>query len=234
MVNFALIFIYMTEMEKYRIFDNELGKLNERVVRMSQLVYEQVSNSVTALNECNQELAVVVIETDHKVDKLDVKIDKLCQKIFALQQPVATDLRYIISALKINNDLERIGDHAVNISKRIESMCGYQNFTKELGVNEIADKVVMLSKDVNQLIKTHQSILASDIFHNAKSIKDSCQKISEKIIEEMMQQNEVIVVATNIMIIVNLLERIAAYSTNIAESILFVIDGKIIKHQKNS
>lgn len=224
----------MTEMEKYRIFDNELEKLVERVLKMSNLVQEQVSNAIIALNNCDFELAIHVIENDHKVDKLDVKIDKLCQKIFALQQPVATDLRYIISSLKINNDLERIGDHAVNIAKRIESMCGYSSFSNELGVNEIANQVVMLTKDVDQLIKTHQPILANDIFQNARTIKDSCHKISEKIIEEMMQQKEVIVVATNIMIIVNLLERIAAYSTNIAESIIFVIDGKIVKHKKKT
>lgn len=222
----------MTEMEKYRVFDNELEKLTERVIKMSNLVLEQLSNSVLALNNCDLELAKQVIDTDHKVDKLDVKIDKLCQKIFALQQPVATDLRYIISALKINNDLERIGDHAVNISKRIDSLCDYTNFSKELGVTEVANQVVMLYKDVDQLIKSHQTILADDIFLNARKIKDTCHKISENIIEEMMLQKEVIVVATNIMIIVNLIERIAAYSTNVAESIMFVAEGKIIKHQK--
>ncbi len=224
----------MTEMEKHRIFDNELEKLNYRVVKMSHLVEEQVSNAVLALNTCNVELAKQVIDTDHKVDKQDVKIDKLCQKIFALQQPVATDLRYIISSLKINNDLERIGDHAVNIAKRIDTLCEFTNFSKELGLDEVANQTVMLYKDVDQLIKTHNLILATDIFLNAKVIKQSCQQISEKIIEEMMQQKEIIVVATNIMIIVNLIERIAAYSTNVAESIIFVVEGKIVKHRKKT
>ena len=219
-------------MEKYRIFDNELGKLTERVVKMSHLVEEQISNAVLALNNYDIELAKLVIENDNKVDKLDVKIDKLCQKIFALQQPVATDLRYIISSLKINNDLERIGDHAVNIAKRIDALSDYTNFSKEFGVDEVANKTVLLYKDVDQLIRTHNLILASDIFQNAFAIKERCHQISEKIIEEMMLQKEVIVVATNIMIIVNLIERIASYSTNVAESIIFVVDGKIVKHQK--
>ncbi len=219
-------------MEKYRIFDNELEKLTERVVKMSHLVEEQVSNAVLALNNYDIELAKHVIENDNKVDKLDVKIDKLCQKIFALQQPVATDLRYIISSLKINNDLERIGDHAVNIAKRIDALCDYTDFSKEFGVDKVANQAVMLYKDVDQLIKTHNLILATDIFQNANLIKESCHKISDKIIEEMMLQKEVIVVATNIMIIVNLIERIASYSTNVAESIIFVVEGKIVKHQK--
>ena len=221
-------------MEKYRIFDNELEKLTERVVRMSHLVEEQISNAILALNNYDIELAKQVIENDNKVDKLDVKIDKLCQKIFALQQPVATDLRYIISSLKINNDLERIGDHAVNIAKRIDALSDYTNFSKEFGVDEVANKTVLLYKDVDQLIKTHNLVLASDIFQNAIIIKDNCHKISEKIIEEMMQQKEVIVVATNIMIIVNLIERIASYSTNVAESIIFVVEGKIVKHQNKN
>jgi phosphate transport system protein len=224
----------MTEMEKYRIFDNELEKLTERVRKMSHLVEEQVSNAILALNSCDMVLAQDVIEKDNKVDKLDVKIDKLCQKIFALQQPVATDLRYIISSLKINNDLERIGDHAVNIAKRIDGVCDYTYLSKELGIDVVANKTVMMYKDVDQLIKTHNMVLAADIFKNATEIKENCHQISEKIIEEMMKQKEIIVVATNIMIIVNLLERIAAYSTNIAESITFVVEGIIIKHQKKT
>ncbi len=224
----------MSEMEKLRIFDNELKKLNERVINMSHLVEEQVSNAILALNTCDMKLAKQVIENDNMVDKLDIKIDKLCQNIFALQQPVATDLRYIISSLKINNDLERIGDHAVNIAKRIEPFCNYMSFSKKFGIDELANTAVSLYKDVDQLIKTHQLVLANDIFHNALIIKDNCHKASEKIIEEMMHQSEVIVVATNLMIIINLIERIASYSTNVAEAIIFVVEGKIVKHQKRN
>ena len=89
-----------------RHFEEEPEKLKKRLLKMGNLVYDQVHNSLEALLTCNIELAQSVVDKDNKVDKLDVKIDKLCQRIFALTQPVATDLRLIMSALKMNNDLE--------------------------------------------------------------------------------------------------------------------------------
>ena len=91
-------------MEQHRIFDNELEKLSRKVTQMCELVNQQVDNTLHALLNCDNVLANQIIENDVLVDKLDVKIDKLCQNIFALQQPVATDLRFILSSLKINND----------------------------------------------------------------------------------------------------------------------------------
>src|SRR5512142_2177617 len=103
-----------------RHFEQELEKLNRRVLKMGNLVAEQVSQSLEALMTGNAKLAKTIIDNDQEVDELDVKIDKLCQRIFALTQPVATDLRFIMSALKMNNDLERMGDHAVEIASKIE------------------------------------------------------------------------------------------------------------------
>lgn len=222
----------MTEMDKHRIFDNELDRLVDRVCSMSRLVDNQLGNAIEAFNTCNPEMAKHVIENDNKVDTLDIKIDKLCQNIFALQQPVATDLRFIISSLKMNNDLERIGDHAVNIAKRVDEFSNYLEFSKWFGLDQVARHVIQLYQKVNDLIHHRQMDLAVQVFHDAALIKDSCHKISERIIEEMMHKSEVIVVATNLMIVLNLLERVASYSTNIAESVAFIIDGKIIKHQK--
>lgn len=224
----------MTDMEKHRIFDTQLEKLTHRVVKMSHLVKDQIENTILAMENCDLELANQVIENDRLVDKLDVKIDKLCLKIFALQQPVASDLRFIMSSLKINNDLERIGDHAVNIAKRIHSMSGHPHLLKDYGVTDVADQVNILFKIVDKLVETRNPILSNDIFHDAKIIKERCQLISERMIQEMMHQKEVIVVATNIMIIANLFERIAAYSTNIAEAMVFVAEGKIIKHKNRA
>ena len=109
-----------------RIFDSELEKLSKKVIQMCTQVNQQVNDALIALKEYDLKLAKQVVKNDNETDTLDVKIDRLCQKIFALQQPVASDLRYILSALKINNDLERVGDHAVNIAKRIEPLEDYR------------------------------------------------------------------------------------------------------------
>lgn len=201
---------------------------------MCSQVNEQVNDALSALREYDLKLAKKVIQDDIEINTLDVKIDKLCQKIFALQQPVASDLRYIISALKINNDLERIGDHAVNIARRIAPLEDYRQLISALEVDKVGEETSLLFADVLNLVKTHDLKFCREIYQRSAVLKEGCEVIAEKILEEMMHQSEVVVVASNILIIVNLIERIASYSNNIAESITFVVDGEIVKHRKNS
>jgi phosphate transport system protein len=219
-------------MENYRIFDSELEKLANKVIQMVSQVNQQLVDMTIALKTSDLPLARKVINNDEFINNLDVKIDKLCQKIFALQQPVASDLRYIIAALKINNDLERIGDHAVNIAKRIEPLQDYTSLIEDLNINLIGDKTLALFADVIELVKTHDLTFAVKIFNKAEIIKDECEDIASKILGEMMHQSEVVVVAANILIIINLFERISSYSTNVAESITFVVEGEIVKHKR--
>jgi len=201
---------------------------------MCSQVNQQVNDALTALKEYDLKLAKKVINNDNEIDTLDVKIDKLCQKIFALQQPVASDLRYILSALKINNDLERIGDHAVNIAKRIEPLEDYRQLVSDLGIENVGKETTLLFSDVLNLVKTHDLKYCQEIYPRTASLKEDCHVIASEILNEMMQKSEVVVVASNILIIVNLIERIASYSNNIAESITFVVEGEIVKHRKNS
>ena len=215
-----------------RHFEQELGKLNKRLLKMGNLVYDQVHNSLEALLTCNIELAQQVVDKDNKVDKLDVKIDKLCQRIFALTQPVATDLRLIMSALKMNNDLERLGDLAVNISAKVEGVSDYNEILTELHVDELANMADLIVKDVINILNSRNTTFVKDIFTSASAIEQKVQSISARILDEMMHKTEVIVVATNLMIILTQIDRIAGYSTNIAESIVFIVDGKMIKHKK--
>jgi len=221
-------------MENYRIFDSELEKLTHKVIQMCSQVNQQLIDVIKALKTSDIALARTVISNDEFINNLDVKIDKLCQKIFALQQPVASDLRYIISALKINNDLERVGDHAVNIAKRIEPLQDYKQLVEDFGIDIIGEKTTILFSDVVELVKTHDLTYAIKIMNQAETIKEECEDISTRILGEMMHQSEVVVVAANILIINNLLERITSYSTNIAESISFVVNGEIVKHKKHN
>lgn len=214
-----------------RHFEQELEKLNKRILKMGNLVYDQIHNSLEALLTGNLELAQQVVGLDNKVDKLDVKIDKLCQRIFALTQPVATDLRLIMSALKMNNDLERLGDLAVNISTKIEGVSEYREILTKLQVDELANMADLIVKDVVTILQTRNTTFVKDIFISANAIQDKIEYVSARILDEMMQKTEVIVMATNLMIILTQIDRIAGYSTNIAESIVFIVDGKMIKHK---
>jgi phosphate transport system protein len=214
-----------------RHFEMELEKLKKRILKMGNLVLEQVHNALEALLTCDNDLAQQVIDSDNKVDKLDVKIDKLCQRIFALQQPVATDLRLIMSALKMNNDLERLGDLAVSISSKIEGISEHQEILAELHVDELANMADLIVKDVITILNTRNVAFVKDIFTSASAIEEKVQAVSGRILDEMMHKTEVIVVATNLLIILTQIDRIAGYSTNIAESVVFIVEGRMIKHK---
>jgi phosphate transport system protein len=221
-------------MENQRIFDFELNKLNQKVIQMCSRVNQQVSDAITALKENDLSLAKEVIVRDYDINTLDVKIDKLCQKIFALQQPVASDLRFIMSALKINNDLERMGDHAVSIAKRVTALEDFPQMISGLGVDKVGDQLVLLSADMLDLVSTHSLNRNNEIYQRVTQIKEECKAISEDILMEMLQKSDVVVIAANILGILNHMERIAGYSSNIAESITFVVEGEIVKHRNSS
>ena len=217
-----------------RHFELELEKLNKRLIKMGNLVAEQVHNVFDALLKSDTELAHLIIEKDSKVDKLDNKIDKLCQRLFALTQPVATDLRLIMSALRINNDLERMGDHAVSIAQKIEGISDYKEIVTELKIDEIVNMTDMIVNDVINILSTKNVAFVKDIFDLASAIDEKVQTATARIMEEMMHKTDVIVVATNLIIILTNIERLAGYSTNIAESIVFIVDGRIMKHKKKT
>ena len=215
-----------------RHFELELEKLNHRLLKMGTLVAAQVHNALQAMLDGNSALAGEIIAFDQKVDKLDVKIDKLCQRIFALTQPVATDLRLIMSALRMNNDLERMGDHAVSIARRVEGVSEYREILTELKIDEVVNMTDLLVNDVINILHTRNTTFVKDIFLLAQSIMERTEAVSARIIEEMMHKTEVIVVATQLIQVLAAIDRLAAYSTNIAESVVFIVDGKMIKHKK--
>ena len=213
-----------------RHFEQELDKLNRRILKMGGLVSEQVKKAMTALVRCDVQLAEEIIEGDIRLDKLDVKIDKLCQRIFVLTQPVATDLRLIMSALKMNNDLERMGDLAVSIARKIEGIHGSAEIIAGGQIDELAKMTGMIVNDVINVLHSRNIAVVNDIFADARIIKDKTRILSEKIIDRMKQEPELIPGATCLIIILTHIGRLADYTTNIAESVIFLVDGRIVKH----
>ncbi len=214
-----------------RLLDEHLDKLKTRIIKMCSLVDEQVNFAIRSVEEENLELAGTVIELDKKVNKFDVKIDKICQKIFALSQPVAMDLRYIMSSLTINSNLERIGDIAVNISENILLIKKKPSF---YGQTKIAE----MFKIVQQMLK---NAIDSFIGENAELAKKVI--LSDDIIDKMNAENHVILKeimkkssdniepAVALLVISRELERLADHTTNIAEDVFFIVEAQMIKHK---
>ena len=131
-----------------RQFEIQIEKLKTRLIKMCSLVDEQVESALKAIDEEDTELADMVIERDTKVDKYDVKIEKICQKIFALSQPVAMDLRLIMSALTIDTNLERIGDLAVNLAEGVKEFKTKPDFYERTRIKEMS----LISRDRKSVV----------------------------------------------------------------------------------
>lgn len=217
----------------HRSFEDDLDKLRTRVIRMGSIVEEQVEFAFRALIEGNTELAKLVMERDEKVDKLDMKIDKQCQKIFALHQPVASDLRLLLVALKINNELERIGDLAFNIARHSLAIENPQELVERIGMQRITQGVyTMVKSSLDAFINSDPS-LAMHIMRTDSQIDALERDISATMIGMMKSDVALIEPGVQVIIILRNLERMADQSTNIAENVIFLVDAKLVRHVDN-
>lgn len=212
-------------------FEIQLGKLRTRLFKMCSLVDEQVQFALRAFEEEDVSLAEMVIERDKKVDKYDVKIEKICQKLFALNQPVAMDLRLIMSAMTINTNLERIGDIAVNIAEsfiRIKKKPAYLEKTK---INEMAALVKeMLRNAIDSFIQNDPK-LAEKVIRTDDEL-DAFNAENHKILIEIMKEDkESIDSAIAFLVTSREMERIGDHATNIAEDVFFIVEAELIKHK---
>ena len=213
-------------------FEIELEKLKNIIIKIGALAESQVSESVKALLSEPIE-GKEVKKTENKIDKLDVKIDEICQSIFALQQPVASDLRFIMAAMQISNEIERIGDLAVSIIGRSKNIKDKHDLIAKFEIAEIARQIEVVTIKTNQCFVTRDENTIGEIFILNKTIKNKCDDAIHDIISEMKTNSKTVVSGTNLVIVLKHLERISEHSSNIAEYVHFMINAKIIKHEKH-
>ncbi|HCA43256.1 MAG TPA: phosphate transport system regulatory protein PhoU [Bacteroidetes bacterium] len=217
----------------YNYLEEELDQLRTRIIKMSSLVEEQIEFAFRGLFEANLELANLVKERDDKVDKFDVKIDKHCQRIFALTQPVAVDLRLIMSALKINNDLERMGDIAVNIAERIEPLMNNIDLLKKVKIDDMSTLVQTIVKSSIDSFVNNDPELALEIIKLDNKVDDMDHQIFDLLINIMENDKTLIRPCSHAITLLRNIERLSDHATNIAEDVYFLTDAKIIKHRKD-
>ena len=214
-----------------RVIDEYIEKLKTRVIKMCSLVDEQVQSAIRSVEEENLELAQQVIERDNKVDKYDNKIDKICQKIFALTQPVAMDLRLIMSSLTINNNLERIGDIAVNIAEYIKMIGKKPSFFKQTNLEEMFILTKKMLKDSIDAYIAGDEKLAKSVIESDDKL-DQLNFDNHKILIEVMKQNtDNIEPGIALLVMSRQLERLGDHCTNIAEDVFFIVEARLVKHK---
>lgn len=214
-----------------RRLDQQIEKLKTRLIKMCSLVDEQVEFAIKSVEESNMELAQIVIERDDKVDKYDVKIEKVCQKLFALNQPVAMDLRLIMSALTINHNLERMGDLAANIATDAAFLKDKPKFFEELGFKEIASiSREMVRSSIDSFIENNPK-LAEKVIGMDDGL-DNLTRTKYKLLVEIMKRDpNNIDAALKFYSIFHDLERLGDHATNIAEDVFFIVEAQLIKHR---
>ena len=213
-----------------RHFTEELESLKAHLVKMSGMAEDGVRLAVDALLERDEEKAKLVIEMDQDIDDLELEIDDAAINLLALQQPMAHDLRFITSATKISNDLERVGDHAVNIAEALRYLLASHPFPILPEFEEMARIAAdMLSEALDAFIKA-DSVLAREVVNMDDRVDDLHDNNFRVLLTHMMEDPRKITAGMDLLLVSGNLERIADLATNIAEEVVFFVEGRTIKH----
>jgi phosphate transport system protein len=211
-------------------FQREIDKLKQQILGMSAEVEEAVSDAVRAVETRDIELAKSVLEQENQTNAHEVDVEEECLKILALHQPVAADLRYLIAVLKINHDLERIGDLAVHIAQGSLLLCEMPPVDIPLQLGEMAAKSQQMLRRVLDAF-VNVDIAAAREIRLADSELDALNRaMVVRLKSEMTRSPALLEPLLKLMHIARHLERIGDHATNIAEDLIYLIEGKIVRH----
>jgi len=208
----------------------ELEQLKEMVVKMAALVEAAIKKSVEALVERESGLAREVINEDLKINTYDVDIDEECIRLLALKQPMGKDLRFITTAMKITTDLERIADNAVNIAERAIELSEEPQLKPYVDIPRMSRIVQRMVVDAIDAFINEDKITAREVIIRDDEVDDINAGIWEELMAIMIRQPDTISRAVKVTYISKYIERIGDHATNIAETIIYMVDGRIIRH----
>ena len=215
-----------------KIFQREIDRLKKEILVLSAIVEESVQNAVRAIASRDSKLAQKVIETDSEIDQMEVDLEESCLKVLALHQPVAIDLRFIVTVLKINNDLERIGDLAVNIAQRAGFLALRPKVNIRLNLTEMAERAQeMLHKSLDALINM-DPILAKSVCASDDVIDNMHEEMYRVVEDTIREKPDEINSLIQLLSVSRQLERIADHATNIAEDVIYMVTGVISRHRQ--
>jgi phosphate transport system protein len=213
-----------------RHFHEELELLKSRLVAMSGIAEEAVRLAVAALLERDQAKAQAVIKNDELLDELELAVDDLAINLLALQQPMARDLRFITAAMKIGNDLERVGDHAVNIAEELEFILQAAPFPMLPELEEMARIATEMLSDALNAFVLGNSALAREVVQRDDRVDELHENNFRILLTHMMEDPRKITAGMDLFLVSGNVERIADLATNVAEEVVFFVEGRTIKH----
>lgn len=220
-------------MKKHSIhLEKQIEKLKKMILALSAIVEQNLHVSLTSLKERNAATAIKVVESDDKVDHMEVEIEEECLKTLALYQPiVAGDLRLIVSILKINNDLERIADLAVNIAERAIDISKYPSIETPDAFEQMSGKAQWMLKACLNSFVDLDSKLARQICDTDDEVDDLLRSMYLKTQQEIRDHPERLNALISVLSISRYIERVADHATNIAEDVIYLVEGEIVRHK---
>lgn len=213
-----------------RPFDEELKTIGGKLMKMACLAEESIVLAVKSLKDRKEKLAKDVLKKEEAINLLDIEIDELCLKLLARRQPMAIDLRFITSAMKITSELERIGDQAVNIAERSLELLKLPLLKPLIDIPRMADLAQNMVKDSINAFVNRDGKLAINVCEGDDQVDKLNDQIFRELLTYMMQDPTTIRRAVDLILVGRHLERIADHATNIGEDVYYLAKGKTIKH----
>ncbi|MGZ8423200.1 MAG: phosphate signaling complex protein PhoU [Nitrospira sp.] len=213
-----------------RHFDQDLAHLKRQLLAMGSLVEAQIEQALKALVDRDSDLAVSVVEQDHDVNALDVEIDDLCIQLLALQQPTARDLRFITTGMKISSELERMGDLADNIAQRALELNLEPQLKPYIDIPRMASWTMRMVKECLDAFVNSDPILARKVCADDDFVDDVNEQLFRELLSFMLENPATITRAIRLTFVAKSLERIADHATNIGELVVYMVEGKNIRH----
>jgi phosphate transport system protein len=220
----------MTEEKRRRRFHDELDTLQERLLEMAGIVERAIARASKAILERDGSAAEEIISIDDRVDELEVEIDERVIELLALQQPMASDLRQIVTTNKISNDLERMGDHAVNISKAARRLAEAPPLPEIRELSEMAEIAGGMVSDALAAYVSRSPGTARMVCLTDDKVDDLRRSMYRILVTHMLEDAKRISGALELLLVSQNLERIADLATNISEDVVFLVEGRTIKH----
>jgi phosphate transport system protein len=213
-----------------RHFDEELSDLKTKLLRMAGQAEDQIDRALTALVTRDSDLARQVIERDHLVNALDVEIDEESIRLLALHQPAARDLRLVTTAMKIATELERISDLAENVSERVLELNEEPQLKPYIDIPTMGNMARMMVKQSIDAFVKNDAQLARKVLTDDDFVDDLMEQVFRELLSFMLEDTRTISRAIRLSFIAKYLERMADHATNIAELVVYLVEGKIIRH----
>jgi len=212
-------------------YREELGILKETVLRMGGLVEQMTHRAIQALVERNIEMLAEVTAMEAQVNQLHIDIDEICLEMIALRQPTAADLRFIAAAMKINTDMERIGDQAINITERAEHLLTVPPVKPLIDIPRMAETAKEMLRDALDAFVNGNDELAYETIKKDDLVDQLKDQVFRELLTYMMADPSTIPRALDLILVSRHVERIADHATNICEDVIFMIQGKDVRHQ---